>query len=82
MSPDGQEQLWDEGISWYQMQWCQGCDRHMEVKQRGGEGLKVETEGEQDPLAVKESQDEMDRFYKRMEMIESEEPIGSVEIDD
>ena len=73
-SPDGQEELRAEGLTWYQNQWCQGCDSHREVKRRAGEGLEVEVEEEVDPVTVKESQDAMALFYERMELIENSEP--------
>ena len=42
----------------------------------------METEEEVDPQAVKESQDEMAKFYERMKTIESQGPIGSETEDD
>ena len=54
-SPDGQEELRAEGLTWYQNQWCQGCDSHREVKRWAGEGLEVEAEEEVDPVTDRES---------------------------
>ena len=70
-SPDGQEELRREGGTWYQRHWCQGCSQTREVIRRAGEGLHVEKKKEEDPTAVKESLEIMEKFYKQMALVEN-----------
>ena len=70
-SPDGQEELRREGLTWYQRHWCQGCSQTREVIRRAGEGLNEEKKKEEDPTAVKESLEIMEKFYKQMALVEN-----------